>query len=320
MKKIVFLFGLLLFVVLINSNTTSASSDLSVDEDYILRDPVTNKYSSDWSHLDTPENIQLQKDVQDYFSKTTIQLQNKQSNHENDLDKRINDFLSLIDPEIASFISQESNLVTPMSSYDLPTVDGVMVKLLEGRLHLAIGNLTPSNIASAYENANATRDHGVRYAQNNNFYHNGNLVTFDNTADALRHFAWNYTNSNDFGVTKAKTVGDIHELALVALIYMNKDADTAKMCNYGLSCRQTMAIQKTIKNHNLAKSDQTAFNNIFDNSSVMDLINNEKGRLAYSQGHATYSVPFNRMLADGELIKTPNSIFSSQRRTAWLGY
>lgn len=222
MKKVVLLFGAFLFTLLINSNAASASIDLSVDEDYILRDPVTNKYSSDWSHLDSPENIQLQKDVQNYFSKTNTQIQSKQLNHEVDLDdlnKRIDDFLSSIDPEIASYNSQDSNLITPMSSYGLPNIDQAMVKVMEGRLHLAIGNLTPSNIASALQNSNVARDHGIRYAENNNFYQNGKLITWDNTADTLRHFAWNYMNSNDFGVTKAKTVGDIHELALLSIIY-----------------------------------------------------------------------------------------------------
>lgn len=117
MKKVVLLFGAFLFTLLINSNAASASIDLSVDEDYILRDPVTNKYSSDWSHLDSPENIQLQKDVQNYFSKTNTQIQSKQLNHEVDLDdlnKRIDDFLSSIDPEIASYNSQDSNLITPI--------------------------------------------------------------------------------------------------------------------------------------------------------------------------------------------------------------
>ena len=320
--------GVFLFTLLISSNTISASTDLFneevstdlfVDEDYILRDPITNKYSSDWSYLDTPENIQLQKEVQNYFLTMKMQTIDGQTSYEKELNKRIDDLLSLMDPEISTFISEGSK-ITPMSSYDLPKVDSVLVKLLEGRLHLAIGNLTVSNISAAIENSNAARDHGIRYAQNNNFYSNGNLITWDNTADTLRHFAWNYMNSNDFGVAKAKTAGDIHELALIALKYLNTDTAAAKVCNYQPDCMQTMAIQKTMKNNDLAKSNFDSFNNIFDNSSVMDLTNNAKGRLAYSQGNSSYSVPFNRMLSNGELITTPNNVFSSQRRTAWLGY
>lgn len=332
MKKFCSLIGVFLFAFLISSNTISAfteesvsvedlfSGNLLVDEDYILRDPITNKYSSDWSHLDTPENLQLKKDVEGYYSKLNSKLIQQQTNYENALNIRIDEFLSTLDPEIASFLSQE-NSMSPTASYDRADVDAAMVKILEGRLHLALSNLTPSNLASVYQNSNAARDHGVRYAQNNNFYNSaGKLITWDNAADTLRHFAWNYLNSNDLGVTKAKSVGDIHELALIALRYMNKDMDTAKLCSYDLTCMQTAAIQKTITHNNLAKRDFTAFNNIFDSSSVMDLINNEKGRLAYSQGNATYSVPFNRMLSSGELITTPNSIFSTQRRAAWSAY
>lgn len=206
-----------------------------------------------------------------------------------------------------------------MASYDIPgKVEKAGLIALEGRILLVISNnLTPSNIASSHQNATAARDHGSRYAENNNYYSNGKLITWDNTADTLRHFAWNYMNSNDSGVTKAKAMGDGHELALIAYKYMNDDRDTASVCKYAISCMQTMAIQKTLNHYDLAKGNFTSFNNIFDNSSVMDLLNNSKGRLAYSQGNATYSVPFNRMLSNGELIKTPNSIFSSQRRTAW---
>lgn len=326
MRKVVLLFGVFIFTLSINSNVILASDDLFVDEDYILRDPVTNKYSNNWSHLDTPENIQLQKEVQNYFSKTNSELQSMSknkiipSNYEEDLFERMNDFINLLDPDIASAISQQSNLITPMSSYDLPGIEGKLVKVYEARLHLAIGNLTASNIKSAFDNSNAARDHAIRYAKKNNFYYNGKLITWENSADALRHFAWNYMNSNDFGVAKAKTTGDIHELALIVQKYVNKDTETGKLCKFNISCMETAAIRKTIKNSNLAKNDFTAFNNIFDNNSIMDLINNEKGRLAYSQGNATYSVPFNKMLASGDLLTTPNRVNSSSRRTTWLSY
>ncbi|WP_153062671.1 hypothetical protein [Metasolibacillus meyeri] len=326
MKKIILLFGVFLFTLSLNSNIVSASDDLFVDGDYISRDPITNKYSSDWSHLDTSENLQLQKEVREYFSQLNnigIQSESRQLNLEHDLEdlnKRIDDFLSLIDPEIAAYNSQESNLITPMSSYGLPGIDQTLVKIYEGRLHLAIGNLTPSNIATAIQNSNAARDHGIRYAENNNFYSNGKLITWENAADALRHFAWNYMNSNDFGVAKAKTTGDIHELALIALKYVNNDVSTAQLCKFNMSCMEAAAIQKTINNSNLAKTNITAFNNIFDNASVMDLINNAKGRQAYSQGNATYSVPFNRMLASGELVKALSGVNSTVRNNAWVEY
>lgn len=154
------LFGVFIFTLLINSNVILASDNLFVDEDYILRDPVTNKYSDDWSHLDTPENIQLQKEVQNYFSQKNSEIQSMskskiaQSDYEEDLFERMNDFISLLDPDIASVLSQQqSNSISPMSSYDLPNIDGKLVKVYEARLHLAMGNLTPSNLKSALDNS-----------------------------------------------------------------------------------------------------------------------------------------------------------------------
>lgn len=208
-----------------------------------------------------------------------------------------------------------------MSSYDLPKIDKAMVKVLEAKLHLSVGKLTTSNIATALENSNSARDHGIRYAKNNNFYNSaGELITWENTADTLRHFAWNYMNANDLGDSKAKTFGDIHEVALVALDIMNNDIDNAKLCKYNVSCMQSAAVTDALKKYNSAKSNLTTFNSTFDNSSVMDLRNNAKGRQAFADGHSTYSVPFNRGLSDGSLIKTPNSITSSIRTDTWNNY
>lgn len=150
-NSIIFIFGVFLFT-LINSNAISASTDLLVEEDYIQRDPITNKYSRDWSFLDTPENLQLQKDVQNHFSKkSTLRIQSEQLEYEDDLNERIINLLNQIDPgfadsyyeEVDSYF-KESNLISPMGSYDLPGIDKVLVKLLEAKLHLSVGKLTVS--------------------------------------------------------------------------------------------------------------------------------------------------------------------------------
>lgn len=126
-------------------------------------------------------------------------------------------------------------------------------------------------------------------------------------------------NANDLGNSKAKTVGDMHEVALIALAIYN-NGDNAKACNYNSSCMQSAAVTDALKKYNSAKSNLTTFNSTFDNSSVMDLRNNAKGRQAFADGHSTYSVPFNRGLSDGSLIKTPNSITSSIRTDTWNNY
>jgi len=334
-KKFTSIFFITFLAILINGNLTLAAEDVSIDgevqdltidEDYVDKDPVTGKYSSDWSHLNTPENFQLQKDVQKYFSETQLlksnangNIQESQLNYDENLEERIYDFLNQIDPEIPSNPA-DLNVITPQSSYGLPGVDQVIVKVLEGTLHLSVGVLNPANIAEAIENSNAARDHASRYARDKNFYRDGVLITWDNASDTLRHFAWNYMNSNDMGVNKARTAGDIHEVALVALDYMNNDWDSAKMCNYNLGCMQTMAVRNAKADWNSSKNSLSFFNKTFDNSSVMDLINNSKGRQAWAQGYSNYSTPFNIMLNNFTLIQFPTSINSSKRLTAWNGF
>lgn len=69
MKKQYFYVFTMLLVLFISQSTVFASdTSLSIDEEFVTKDPVTGKYSKDWSFLDTPENFQLQKDVQNYYS------------------------------------------------------------------------------------------------------------------------------------------------------------------------------------------------------------------------------------------------------------
>lgn len=97
--NILYYYKILYSFLFINENVTSAeevTDDLSIDGEYITKDSVTGKYSSEWSHLETPENIQLQKEVQNYYSqeqqlKTTSSTQQtiEQLNYEIELNKRM---------------------------------------------------------------------------------------------------------------------------------------------------------------------------------------------------------------------------------------
>lgn len=126
-------------------------------------------------------------------------------------------------------------------------------------------------------------------------------------------------NSNDFGVNKARVVGDIHELALIALTHMNNKA-TAELCDYNYFCMESAAINATNADWNSTKSSLSLFNQKFNNASVMDLLNNSKGRQAYSQGYSNYSEPFNIMINNGTLIQFEKNITSTLRNTAWQGF
>jgi len=316
----------MLFILFISESTVFASDNsLSIDEEFVTKDPVTGKYSKDWSFLDTPENFQLQKDVQNYYSSiqssnlnntTGIQLNSTQEINVDELNERIDAFLSQIDPELAV---HNSVAITPYH-YEAPNLDSDATKLLEARLHLSNGVLSPSELGAVFENANGARDHAVRYAQDKNFYLNGKLKTWDNASDALRHFAWNFMNSNDVGVNKARVVGDIHELALIALDHLNNNADNAKICKYELNCMQAAAIRSTNADWNSAKGSLSFFNKKFNNASVYDLLNNSKGRQAFAQGYGNYAEPFNIMINNGTLIQFEANITSSLRNTAWQGF
>lgn len=315
----------LLFVLFISEGTVFASDNsLSIDEELVIKDPVTGKYSSDWSYLNTPENFQLQKDVQNYFNSN----QSSNLNHtigqdidENELNERIDDFLSQIDSELVLHKSNqdESSTITPY--YEFDKVNKATLKTLEAKLHLANGILTPANLAAAFENSNGARDHAIRYATDKNFYRDGQLITWDNAADALRHFSWNFMNSNDMGVNKARVVGDIHEVALLAYDHLDKNIENAKLCNFEINCMQSAAVRSATADSNSAKTSLSIFNKIFDNPSVMDLLNNSKGRQASSQ-YSNYAEPFNIMINNGTLIQFPTNslITSTQRNTAWQGY
>lgn len=127
-------------------------------------------------------------------------------------------------------------------------------------------------------------------------------------------------NSNDMGVSKARTVGDVREIALIALDHLNNNMNNAKLCNYNISCMESAAVKSATADWNSSRAALSSFNTHFDNASVMGLLNNSKGCQAYLQGYSNYSTPFNTFINDGSLIQFPKSINSSLRLTAWNGF
>ena len=78
--------------------------------------------------------------------------------------------------------------------------------------HLRAG-LNVFNLFKANAHATTARDNAVQYAKDNNFYTNGTLVTWDNVADAHRHFLWNALMTRDISQQKAQIIADAHEIA-----------------------------------------------------------------------------------------------------------
>ena len=60
--------------------------------------------------------------------------------------------------------------------------------------------------------SNWARDKGVEYAKKSKYYNDkGELVTWDNKADAYRHFLWNARMTRELGKDSAEIIGNKHE-------------------------------------------------------------------------------------------------------------
>lgn len=308
---------------------------LYLEGDYIEINPTTNKYSSDWSHLDTKENFDLQNDVRNFHEKVIIQ--NLESNEDisilskdgkvnnsltdseitelETLNKRVEIFFNSFNSDMSYVKSNKTEDFSAASTNDY--FESYYSKLIEIQLHLAKDVLSPSEIAGVNENAGGARDHAVRYATNNKWYtSSGVLKTWDNPADTLRHFAWNYMNSKDFGTGKARLAGDLHELALVGVTYINQ----AWGCVNSVECKVTYAAVKANRDGYASQTSLSKFNSTFDNASIMDLINNSKGRKAFVNGYDSYSEPFNIGLKNGSLVQFPTWVNTAHRNTAWNSF
>lgn len=121
--------------------------------------------------------------------------------------------------------------------------------------------------------ANAARDKGVEYARNKGW---GNK-TWDNEADAYRHFRWNADMVRSLGSDKANTIATNHERA-------------NWLMDHGAIPGQSMTFDIPL-------------------SSLMDMHNNRVGREMASDpelGQRTPDELFNKALESGKLITTPD--------------
>jgi len=140
-------------------------------------------------------------------------------------------------------------------------------KAIEASVYALFPTLSVSDIAISFENSNTARDIGVRYAQLQ-----GYPVTWDNPADAYRHFSWNWLNSEDINVDDARVFGDVHELALAAASIVNV------MSHLSFTEKVAQGVLLVIPIRNQTQSSLANFNAQWDNASVMDIYNNSQGR------------------------------------------
>ncbi|MCL2837694.1 MAG: hypothetical protein FWE04_01310 [Oscillospiraceae bacterium] len=117
--------------------------------------------------------------------------------------------------------------------------------------------------------ANWARNIGAEHAKANNWLGaDGELITWDNEADALRHFVWNARMTREIGNAAATRIADNREV--FTWTHTNIQGGTAVRIGF---------------------------------NSLMDLHNNEMGRLyAETFPHLDYRELFDRAMADGNII------------------
>ena len=75
-----------------------------------------------------------------------------------------------------------------------------------------IGMVGVKTTISAFYISNKARNKGVQYAKKHGYYEDGVLITWDNQADAYRHFTWNAEMTEAFGGFDAYVVSLNHEV------------------------------------------------------------------------------------------------------------
>ncbi|WP_171691225.1 DUF6973 domain-containing protein [Paenibacillus germinis] len=183
-----------------------------------------------------------------------------------------------------------------------------MSKAIEAVVYAGLPNLSVAEIAISFLNSNDARDIGINYAALQ-----GYSVTWDNPADAYRHFSWNWFNSEDINVNDARSFGDYHELALVAANYVNP------MGGKTYDEKVAIGVAKVFSTRSSTQGSLSTFNSVFDNASIMDITNNSQGR-KYSLNYSFSNVAdafYAAYFTNDVLIGYLSEITSSVRSTAY---
>ncbi len=193
-------------------------------------------------------------------------------------------------------------------------LESTLSNAIEFNLVIAEDGISLFDILTAARNASTARDIGVEYAELMGYYYEDKFKTWDNPADAYRHFSWNFLNSKDMNVNKSRIFGDIHELALAAETEAKKqDLPYAGQITWGVLTAKDLWTS--------TKASVSTFNSTFDNASIMDLMNNSEGRKYSLKNYTRVSDAFYDALEiDKKLISYPSEISSTIRTQAWNGW
>ncbi|WP_270166402.1 DUF6973 domain-containing protein [Paenibacillus sp. SYP-B4298] len=209
---------------------------------------------------------------------------------------------------IVSSVETDSSVITPMY------LESQLSKAIEAAIYVGFPTLSATDIIISFQNSNTARDIGVAYAQIMGYYDpNGVLQTWDNPADAYRHFAWNWLNTEQINANDARVFGDYHELAMAAA----DDANAQPSLSFDQKVTYGVARAFIIRSN--TQASLSAFNSQWANDSVMDIYNNSQGR-RYSlyNSHSDVGDAFYKaFFTDSALIGWTSNVNASVRSTAY---
>ncbi|GGG15224.1 hypothetical protein GCM10010912_69550 [Paenibacillus albidus] len=208
--------------------------------------------------------IQALEDYKVFYSNIALKDYSELTPEEIDqMTVHLNKIISILDSH-----NENGNLIQPMG-YD----ESALSKMIELNYSLYNSGLSTLDILEGANAATPARKAGEAYA----LAHGWGTTTWDNPADALRHFSWNFLMGQRIGVITARSIADTHEAALVA-------AKRAMAEMPGLSKTEQSVYGAALINDIITytRASYSSFNATFNNSSIMDINNNSQGR-KYSQ-------------------------------------
>ncbi len=148
-----------------------------------------------------------------------------------------------------------------------------------------------SDVSKARKIADECRDAGVQYAKDHNLRDSkGNLITWDNEADAYRHYTWNAKMTREIGKDKAEKIATNHEKAATR----NKGGYDKKTKTYKYSDASKMDLHNNKLGRDMAsdpRNKNKSADDLFDEALKSNkVITNPSGRTRTSARNGRKSV------------------------------
>jgi hypothetical protein len=265
----------------------------AVYQENVLQDAVDSNFDF---KKEAAKTSALEADIalKDHSEKLTPEEVYQMSAH-------INKILSILD----SFDEDGAQAPIQVMGYDESTLS----KAIELTYNVNLSGLSTLEILSGANASIPARKAGEAYA----LAHGWGTTTWDNSADALRHFSWNFLMGQRIGVNAARGIADNHEAALAAA----KRAGV-EMAGLPLADQTGYGVGLINNIFTATRASELTFNATFDKSSIMDINNNSTGRKYSQRTYAKddYMSAFNDAYKD--LEHTNENVDNTDSTHAWI--